>query len=182
MRVFFFKRDWIMLGIVLGAFLLVCGYLVLAHCGSMFQTPAPASPPAVNPVKLAPPPVVAAAEPDISRQEFFVDCRLDRDRIRSQQIETLREIASQPDSSSAIRDTAQRDLIELTGTMAKETDLESLIVARGFQDAAVLILPQSATVIVQARAVAPAVVDQIKSQVIRATGLDAASVFVIPKA
>lgn len=185
MRVIYFKRDGIMLGIVLGAFLLVCGYLALAHfggTGGTGATPAPASPPAANPVKMTPPPVVATNVPDISRQEFFVDCRLDRDRIRSQQIETLKDIAEQPNSSNDVRDAAQRELIDLTGTMAKETDLESLVVARGFQDAAVLILPGSATVVVQARSVAPAEVDQIRTLVVKTTGIASASVFVIPKA
>jgi stage III sporulation protein AH len=178
MRVFYFKRDGIMLMVMLAAFLLACGYLALAHLG---QAP-PGAHPSTDPVKLMPQPYVASNTPDISRQEFFVDCRLDRDRIRSQQIETLKEIADQPNSSSDVRDTAQRDLIDLTATMAKETELESLVMARGFQDAAVLILPRSATVVVQARSVAPAEVDQIRSLVVKTTGLDSSSVFVIPKA
>jgi stage III sporulation protein AH len=119
--------------------------------------------------------------PDLTREEFFVECRLDRDRVRSEQMETLKEIAGQADSSSEIRDSAQRDLMQLSENMSKETELENLVMARGYNDAAVMILPRSATVVVQVRSLPPSEVDQIKTLVAKTTGLDAGSVFVIPK-
>jgi stage III sporulation protein AH len=120
--------------------------------------------------------------PDLTREEFFVECRLDRDRVRSEQMAILKEIAEQTDSSGGIRDSAQQELMQLTENMAKETELEKLVMARGYNDAAVMILTRSATVVVQVRSLLPSEVEQIKSLVSKTTGLDAGSVFVIPKA
>jgi stage III sporulation protein AH len=120
--------------------------------------------------------------PDLTKEEFFVECRLDRDRVRSEQVETLKEIATQPDSSSEVRDSAQKDLMQLTENISKETELEKLVMARGYNDAAVMILPDSATVVVQVRSLPPSEVTQIRTLVSKTVGIDAGSVFVIPKA
>jgi stage III sporulation protein AH len=40
----------------------------------------------------------------VKKQEFFVDCRLTRDRMRSQQLDVLKEIAGNPASSEETRE------------------------------------------------------------------------------
>ena len=126
-------------------------------------------------------PVLPSVAPDLDKEEFFVECRLDRDRIRSEQMETLKEIADQPASSSEVRDSAQRDLMLLSDNISKETELENMVIARGYNDAAVMILPRSATVVIQAQALPPSEVNQVKELVAKATGLDAGSIFVIAR-
>ncbi len=120
-----------------------------------------------------------SSQPD--RQEFFVECRFARDRIRSQQIELYQEVASNPASSAEVRDRAQRELMKLTENMGKETELEKLIVARGFKDAVVLIQPKSATVIVQTRSLSPSEVNKITDLVARTTEIDSENITIIPK-
>lgn len=181
MKVLYFKRKSALLGLLLLMFILVAGYSLVAGSGLMPRTPAPAAPASDRNTKEQSHPDLLTVMPDLTRQEFFVECRLSRDRMRSQQMETLKEIAGQSNSSGEIRDSAQRELMQLSENMSKETELEKLVMARGFNDAAVMILPRSATVIVQVRSVTPPEVDQIKSLVIKTTNLDAGSIFVIPK-
>ena len=50
----------------------------------------------------------------VKKQEFFVDCRLTRDRMRSQQVDVLKEIAGNPASSVETRDHAQQQLMKIT--------------------------------------------------------------------
>lgn len=118
---------------------------------------------------------------DPGKQEFFVECRLTRDRIRSQQVELLKEIANNPTSSSETRDRAQKDLLKIAENMGKEAELEKLIMAWGFKDAIILIQPKSATVIVQARVLSPSEVEKIKVLVIKAFDLETENIVIIPK-
>jgi stage III sporulation protein AH len=184
-RVLYVNKKSALFCLLLALFILASGYSLVANRAQAPRSPAPVAPTSDKAAKtqqqgqqqvdLLP------AMPDLTREEFFVECRLDRDRVRSEQMETLKEIAGQADSSSEIRDSAQRDLMQLSENMSKETDLENLVMARGYNDAAVMILPRSATVVVQVRSLPPSEVDQIKTLVAKTTGLDAGSVFVIPK-
>jgi len=181
MRVLYVSKKSAVFVLLLAAFILASGYSLLANRAQAPSAAVPAAPASDKAVKTQPGSDLLPVMPDLNKEEFFVECRLDRDRVRSEQEETLREIATQPDSSSAVRDSAQKDLMQLTENISKETELEKLVIARGYNDAAVMILSHSATVVVQVRSLPPSEVDQIKSLVAKTTGLDAGSVFVIPK-
>ncbi len=182
MRVLYVNKKSALFGLLLALFILVSGYSLLANRTQAPMSPAPVAPASDRAVKPQQQTDLLPVMPDLTREEFFVECRLDRDRVRSEQIETLKEIAAQPDSSSEVRDSAQKDLMQLTENISKETELEKLVMARGYNDAAVMILPRSATVVVQVRSLPPSELDQIRALVAKTTGLDAGSVFVIPKA
>lgn len=187
MRVLYVNKRSALFGLLLALFIIVSGYSLLSGLARVPEAPDPAltagdsSIEGLQQVDLLPALPDLNMQESFNRQEFFVESRLARDRIRSQQMETLREIASQPTSSGEIRDSAQRELMQISENMTRETELEKLVMARGFNDAAVMILPQSATVVVQVRSIAPADVDQIKTLVAKTTGLDGGSVFVIPR-
>lgn len=114
-------------------------------------------------------------------KEFFVECRLTRDRICSRQIELLKEIAGNPDSSAEVRERAQKDIMQITENLGKETEIEKIIIARGFKDAVVMLQPKMATVVVQAPSLLQSDSERIKEIVSRSTGLEPESVFVIAK-
>jgi len=181
MRVLYVNKKSALFGLLLAIFILVSGYSLLANRVQPPRPPAPVAPASDKAVKTQQRTDLLPVMPDLTSEEFFVECRLDRDRVRSEQVETLKEIAAQPDSSSEVRDSAQKDLMQLTETISKETELEKLVMARGYNDAAVMILPRLATVVVQIRSLPPSEVDQIRALVAKTTGLDAGSVFVIPK-
>jgi hypothetical protein len=181
MRVLYVNKKSALFGLLLAIFILVSGYSLLANRVQPPRPPAPVAPASDKAVKTQQRTDLLPVMPDLTSEEFFVECRLDRDRVRSEQVETLKEIAAQPDSSSEVRDSAQKDLMQLTENISKETELEKLVMARGYNDAAVMILPRLATVVVQIRSLPPSEVDQIRALVAKTTGLDAGSVFVIPK-
>ncbi|MDK2820087.1 MAG: stage sporulation protein [Clostridia bacterium] len=81
---------------------------------------------------------------------FFIEYRLERDRQRSQQIDLLKQIVDSPNSSGESRKEAEKRLVELTQQMDLEMQLEKLIVAKGYKDAAVFIQPKAVNVIVMA--------------------------------
>lgn len=118
---------------------------------------------------------------EVKKQEFFVDCRLTRDRMRSQQVDVLKEIAGNPASSVETRDHAQQQLMKITERTGREVELEKLVVAQGFSDAVVLIQDQSATVIIQRASVSGSEVVKIKDLAARIALLEPRSIHVITK-
>jgi stage III sporulation protein AH len=115
---------------------------------------------------------------DVQKEEFFVDCRLTRDRIRSQQIDVLKEIAANTSSSSEIRDQAQEGLMKLTERSCLETELEKLVTAQGFKDAVVMIQDTAVNVIIQQDILSSSETEEIRDVVVRVTSLKPEGVFI----
>ncbi|NPV90393.1 MAG: SpoIIIAH-like family protein [Firmicutes bacterium] len=80
-------------------------------------------------------------------QQFFAQFRLERDRVRSQQIDLLREMVNSPSTSAETRGEAQKRMLELTRQMEQEMELENLMVAKGYPEAAAFIQTESVTVV-----------------------------------
>ena len=83
-----------------------------------------------------------------SASEFFAQFRMERDRVRGQQLELYREIVNNPQSAESMRSEAQQRLFTLTQDMEKELKSENLIVARGYAEAVVFLQPQGVTAVV----------------------------------
>jgi len=112
--------------------------------------------------------------------EFFVEYRLERDRVRSQEIQMLREVINNPNSSPEVKNEAQQRLIRLTEYMEQEVQLEALLQAKGYAEAAVLIQPSTVNVIVRAAQLKPEDLTRIGELVARTTGRRREEVVIIP--
>lgn len=113
------------------------------------------------------------------RGEFFAYFRMERDRVRSQQLELLREMAADPSTAAETRSEAQNRILELTQQMEKELELENLMVARGFSEAAAFIRSDAATVVLFSPPLGQEQRLQITSLVARMTGCPEEKVNVI---
>ncbi|MDN5344273.1 MAG: stage sporulation protein [Clostridia bacterium] len=101
---------------------------------------------------------------------FFIEYRLERDRQRSQQIALLKQIIDNANASGEGKQEAQKRLVELTQQMDLEMQLEKLIVAKGYKDAAVFIQPAAVNVIVMADKFGDDDANKIGDLVSRSTG------------
>lgn len=115
-----------------------------------------------------------------SGREFFVEYRLERDRIRSQEIQMLKGLLDHPNSSAEARNEAQRRLIRLTEYMDQEMQLEALLEAKGYPEAAVFIQPSTVNVVVRASKLEDQDVARIGELVARTTGRRTDEVIIIP--
>ncbi len=110
----------------------------------------------------------------ISQQQttssFFIDYRLERDKVRSEQIEYLKEVIDNKDTVQEIRNEAQREMVAIVKMMEKELAVENLLKAKGFRDALIFIHENSINVIVDEDNLTPEQVAQIQDIVIRETG------------
>lgn len=113
--------------------------------------------------------------------DFFVEYRLERERTRGQRVEWLREVINNDNSAAETRQKAQEHLMVISRNMAKEIELENLIRAKGYKDAAVLVDDRAATVIVAVKSLSAEEAARITGLVSRGTGVDSKNIVIITK-
>ncbi|HHW42491.1 MAG TPA: SpoIIIAH-like family protein [Desulfotomaculum sp.] len=174
---------------LLGLALLVMGWRGVPGQTVKKEAGIPASAPATGKVEMGGTGTAGTAL-DLSRKSlesskegsaFFVEYRLDRERTRGQQVELLREIVNSPSTAAETRRKAQEKLLTISQNMAREMEVENLIRARGFQDAAVCLDEKGATVVVLAPRISKEEAARINELVSRGTGVDARNVVIIPR-
>lgn len=116
------------------------------------------------------------------KPQFFIEYRMQRDRARGQQIDLLREIINNGNSSADVRQEAQKRLLHISQLLEKEMEIENMIRAKNFKDAVVFLQDKTATVIVQVDKFAPDEEKKIREIVNRTAGIKEAEVVIIPKA
>lgn len=84
----------------------------------------------------------------ISAATFFIEYRLEREKVRSQEIDTLKEILTSADMDKESRAEAEQTLSELIKTNETEMAIENLLKAKGFKDALAFVHEDSTNIIV----------------------------------
>ncbi|NLB51540.1 MAG: SpoIIIAH-like family protein [Syntrophomonadaceae bacterium] len=70
--------------------------------------------------------------------DFFAEYRLERERVRSRQIELLREVLNSTSEEEARKEASLR-LVKISEDMEKELQAEGMIKSKGFTDCVVII-------------------------------------------
>ena len=104
-------------------------------------------------------------------EEFFTQCRLERETVRSENLDTLQKIVDDKNSSLDTVKSTQKQILELTKLSEKEMVTENLIKAKGFKDVVVLIHEGYANVIVDADKLTTAQATQIQDVVNKETNI-----------
>lgn len=79
---------------------------------------------------------------------YFVEYRLSRDKLRASLVERLNNIINNEKTDTEIRKKAQEEIIRIGNISEKELLIEGLIKAKGFEDALVFLKDNSVRVIV----------------------------------
>lgn len=103
--------------------------------------------------------------------DFFTEYRMDRDRLRSERVDLLKELAQNAKSEDAPRQKAQEAIIKITVERQKELEIENLIKARGFADVIVFMRENSMNVVVKANSLNKEEVMQIADVISRSAGI-----------
>lgn len=78
----------------------------------------------------------------------FVEYRIEREKVKSRQLELLKSMLDNNMISQEKRSEIQTELYALLDNMVKETEIENLLKVNGYLDAVVLIENESVTVVV----------------------------------
>lgn len=105
-----------------------------------------------------------------SANQYFAEARINKEKSRSQAIETLQSIVSNANSPQESKVSAQNQLMALAKAMDREGTIENLIKAKGFKDAAVFINEDNVNIVVQTDGLTPTQLAQIQDIAISQTG------------
>ena len=112
-----------------------------------------------------PEPFIPAASPD-----FFTEYRLERDKVRSERSEMLRDIVKNAPTDET-RQRAQDAVLKLMTEKQRELEIENLIKARGFSDALILLRENSVSAIVKSNSLSREEVLQVADIISRSVGV-----------
>lgn len=113
-------------------------------------------------------PVVETAAP-VAMSDFFTEYRLERDRVRSERSDLLREVLRGAKSDDA-RQKAQDAVLKLVMEKQREAEMENLIKARGFADALVFVRDNTVSAVVKTGALTREEVAQVAEVISRVSG------------
>jgi len=78
----------------------------------------------------------------------FAEYKLERERMRSRQLELLQNVAYDSHSNQARREEVQKELQGLIDKISRETEIENLLKAKGYLDGLVILDKDNLTVVV----------------------------------
>ena len=119
--------------------------------------------------------VVAPNEPysvnPVTAADFYTEYRIERDRLRSERIDLLREVAKAGKNEDNARQKAQDTIMKITFERQKELEMENLIKAKGFSDALIFIRDNSVNAIIKTNTLSKEEVMQIADIIAKSTGV-----------
>ncbi|MCR4427108.1 MAG: SpoIIIAH-like family protein [Firmicutes bacterium] len=118
---------------------------------------------------------------DEQSDSFFEEYRLERERTRARQMELIAQVMNDPSADSEVRRKAQEALLDAIAVERREFEAESLIRARGYEDAIVFLSDGGASVVVKSGRLEEAGARQIGDAVARATGVALARITVVER-
>lgn len=119
--------------------------------------------------------VIPVASPD-----FFTEYRLERDKVRSERSDILREVVKNAKSDEA-RQRAQDSVLKLVLEKQRELEMENLIKSRGFSDALVFLRDNSVSAIVKTNSLTREEVIQVADIISRVAGIKAEDITISAK-
>lgn len=90
------------------------------------------------------------ADWDLSTGEFFVEYRLERERVRSKEQDVLQQMINNPNVTTESKVEAEKKLLKLQELMELELMVENAVKAQGFDNAILVMQEEGALVIVNA--------------------------------
>jgi len=116
--------------------------------------------------------LTAITQPTTTVQEsgMLSEYRIERERMRSQELSLLKDISNNTTSTTKARDAAYLKLLNLMDREEKEMQAEAMIKSQGFQDCVVVVTDANTTVMVEGNSLAAAEQAVIRKTVSIATG------------
>lgn len=178
-KIHFRKRN----AIVAASLALICGALVINHTltGGLNNTDSPAADDGSSAVG-APADENAQNPVQDSDEAYFSSAAVNRRRARDESLEVLQLVVDSEDALQESKDNALQSMSKIAAQIEQESNIESLIKAKGFEDCIAVVSDSSATVIVASEGLLANEVAQITEIVCEQTSLPAAGITIIEKA
>lgn len=121
------------------------------------------------------------SNPSTDVDSYFSSVAVDRQRTRDEAIETLKAIVDDASATEAAKTEASAQISALAAIMEKESNIETLIVAKGFEECVAVISDGSASIVVKSATLTPAQLAQINEIVYEQAAIKPANVKIIQR-
>lgn len=112
--------------------------------------------------------------------DFFTEYRLEREKVRSEQSDILRDIVKTAKNDEA-RQKAQDGVLKLVQERKRELEIENLVKAKGFTDAIIFIRNNSVSAIIKTNSLSKEEVIQIADIISKVSGAKAEEITISAK-
>jgi len=113
-------------------------------------------------------------------QSYAAKTRMNREQARAKAKEELQVIIDNEDVSDEAKEEAIEAMVALIANQEAETEIESLLEAKGFVDVVVIVSEDSVDVIVEVAALTDAQMAQIEDIVLRKVDIDPTDIVITP--
>ena len=112
---------------------------------------------------------------------YFSSIAVDRQRTRDEAIEVLQAIVDDDSSTEAAKTEASTQISTLASIMEQESNIETLIVAKGFEECVAVISNGAASIVVKSEGLTPAQIAQINEIVYTQASIKPVNVKIIER-
>ncbi|NLN55300.1 MAG: SpoIIIAH-like family protein [Clostridiales bacterium] len=121
------------------------------------------------------------ADTENEKDSFFAVSVINRERTRDEAMDVLQTIADSPDTMPDARQEALLSITAMVEEMNAETNIETLVKAKGFEECVAIISGEKCSVIIKAEELLPDEAAQILEIAVEQSGLPATAIKIIPK-
>ncbi len=114
-------------------------------------------------------------------ENYFTATALNRQQSRDEAIDVLKLVSESEESSEEAKAEASAKLSQIAEDMQNESNIETLVKAKGFEECVAVISDNSVSVIVSAESLQAAEAAQILAIVYDTTGINPENVSIVPK-
>ena len=118
---------------------------------------------------------------DVSADSYFSSVQVSRHRTRDEAIEVLQAVVDNQSSTETAKNEALAEINKLATVMATEANIETLVVAKGFEECVAVISGESASIVVKSEGLNVAQISQINEIVYSEAGISPVNITIIER-
>ena len=113
----------------------------------------------------------ASAEDELTLDEYFATVSLGRQQARDEAVDVLLEVSENDSAEASAREAAMADINRIALDIERESNIETMVTAKGFEKCVAVVNGDTANVIVSCDALTPGETAQISEIVYEAAGI-----------
>ena len=125
--------------------------------------------------------VIQVNSPESTPSAFFVTFRQNRENDRQKQLDLLSALINNSNATQEARTAAQTQLLGLAKEIAKEGEIENLVLAKGFQDVVAKISNNNLNLLVYGEQLSKEDVVKLQDIAVRTSGISLEHIVVTPR-
>ena len=120
-------------------------------------------------------------ETSASVDSYFSEVQVSRQRSRDEAIEVLQSVVDNTSSTATAKEEALAEIQNLAKVMETEANIESLIVAKGFEECVAVISGENASIVVRSDGLIASQISQINEIVYQQAGIKPVNITIIQR-